>query len=115
MLAVYICCDWPGKLLRVLVLQHSIENRSTVLDKAKFTFNELIKFLEHVVAEQAGKIEVQCAYNVFDTEQRGHVRVSDLDEALERMYKKKLAPEELQELLSLADLDNDGIIKEEGE
>ena len=102
------------EITSALVLQHSIENRSIVLDKAKFTFNELIKFLEHVVAEQAAKIEVQCAYNVFDTEQKGHVRVSELDEALERMYGKKLSSEELQGLLSVADLDDDGIIKEEG-
>ena len=74
----------------------------------------MIKFLEHVVAEQTAKAEIQCAYNVFDTEQKGHVPVGELDEALERMYGKKLAPEELQRVLCLADLDEDGDIKEEG-
>lgn len=83
-------------------------------EKPKITFNELIKFLEHVVADQTAKIEIQHVYNVFDRDQEGHVPINELIVALERLHGKKLAVEELQEILYLADLDKDGSIKEEG-
>ncbi|XP_067050265.1 uncharacterized protein [Acropora muricata] len=88
-------------------------NELDLTEKPKITFNELIKFLEHVVADQTAKIEIQYVYNVFDRDQEGHVPINELIVALERLYEKKLAVEELQEILYLADLDKDGSIKEE--
>ena len=67
------------------------------------------------MAGQTARIEIQCVYNVFDQERKGHVPVNELIEALERLYEKKLAAEELQEILFLADLDKDGSVKEEGQ
>lgn len=67
-----------------------------------------------MLADQTAKIEIQYVYNVFDRDQDGHVPINELIVALERLYGKKLAVEELQEILSLADLDKDGSIKEEG-
>ena len=89
-------------------------NTMLFLDKQKITFNDLIKFLEHIIAEQGAKAEVQCVYHVFDQEQKGHVPVNELNEALERMYGKKLPSDELQGILSLADRDMDGCADEEG-
>lgn len=88
-------------------------NELDLTEKPKITFNELIKFLEHVVADQTAKIELQYVYNVFDRDQEGHVPINELIVALEKLYEKKLAVEELQEILYLADLDKDGSIKEE--
>lgn len=88
-------------------------NELELADKQKITFNELIKFLEHIVAEQTTKYEVRCVYNVFDQDQIGHVPVDELHEALERLYGQKLTEDEIVGILSVADIDKDGFVGEE--
>ena len=85
-----------------------------LLDKQKITFNELIKFLEHIVAEQTSKSEVRCVYNVFDPERKGQVPVIELFEALERMYGHNITVDEIETILSMGDRDKDGCLNEEG-
>lgn len=84
------------------------------LEKTSITFNELVKFLEHVVAGQTANYEIQSVFNVFDHNQIGHVPVSELTEALESFYGSTLSADVLQEILLLADLDKDGNVNKEG-
>ena len=83
-------------------------------DKPTITFSEIIKFLEEIVADQTAKTEVTCVYNVFDKEQKGHVSVGEINEALHRLYGKKITEDEVQGILSFADQDNNGCVKEQG-
>ena len=53
-------------------------------------------------------------YNVFDQDQIGHVPVDELHEALERLYGQKLTEDEIVGILSVADIDKDGYVGEEG-
>ena len=85
-----------------------------LLDKQKITFNELIRFLEHIVAEQTSKSEVRCVYNVFDPEKKGQVPIIELYEALERMYGHNITVDEIETILSMGDGDKDGCLNEEG-
>ena len=66
------------------------------------------------MADQQEKTEVTCVYNVFDPEQKGQVPVSEIQEALHIWYGKKIAEEEVQEILAFADQDNNGLVKEQG-
>lgn len=88
-------------------------NELDLADKQKITFNELIKFLEHIVAEQTSKSEVRCVYNVFDPEKKGQVPVIELFEALERMYGHNITVDEIETILSMGDRDKDGCLNEE--
>ena len=74
----------------------------------------MIKFLEEVVAEQKEKTEITSVYNVFDPEQKGHVPVSEINDALRIMYAQKITEEELQGILAFADQDESGFAKEQG-
>lgn len=91
-----------------------LSNFCLVLDKPTITFSEVIKFLEEIVADQQEKTEVTCVYNVFDPEQKGHVPVSEIQDALHIWYGKKITEEEVQEIMAFADHDNNGFVKDEG-
>ncbi|XP_078373520.1 uncharacterized protein LOC144657100 isoform X1 [Oculina patagonica] len=88
-------------------------NELELADKPTITFSEVIKFLEEIVADQQEKTEVTCVYNVFDPEQKGHVPVSEIQEALHIWYGKKITEEEVQEIVDFADHDNNGFVKDE--
>lgn len=95
-------------------LKGTQNNFDVLLDKQTVTFREVIKFLEEIVADQHEKTEVTCVYNVFDPDQKGHVPVSEIQEALHIWYGNRISEEEVQEILAFADQDNNGFVKEQG-
>ena len=84
-------------------------------DQPTIHFTEFIKLLEQVVGDQKSSSEVHAAYNVFDPDQRGHVTLYELQEAIVSLPgRRKFTEEDIKQILSLADQDDDGRVTKEG-
>jgi len=80
--------------------------------KSKISFEDFVDFLSQLYSERDTDDEILNAFQIFDREHKGHIRVGELRDAFDRMPGVEDIPhDEIDEIFYMADLDENGFVE----
>lgn len=84
------------------------------LDNNVIRFNHFLEIMEDRVRRHDLDQEIKDAFSVFDKDGNGYVSLQDLKQMMTQLG-ERLTDDELEEMMSEADLNGDGLIDFKGE
>ncbi len=80
----------------------------------KIEFSEFVTMMSNAMEEKKDGHEMMKAFKVFDKDDNGFISKSELKQVMVSLEGNKITEQELDEMMSEADLDGDGKINYEG-